>query len=259
MAADHGASGCPLGWPLGPSAPSLGPDEVHVWLVALATSAACRAGLEGLLDADERARATRLRLPHARERFVVAHGALRDVLARYVGARAASLRFALGAMGKPTLARPPATGISFNLAHSGDVAMLAVSRRAAVGIDVEELRDATPVEAIATRFFSPAEIEGLNALPAAERQARFFTLWAAKEAYVKALGDSVWQRLPSVRVLLPPEAAVPTLVDGKRSVATEWTLTLVDPGVSAAAALVVVGPSCTLACWRWEPAAIPSR
>src|SRR5512145_2804827 len=115
--------------------PSPNPGEVLVWRVELGVDAAALAALESGLDDEERARAARFAVPAARRRFVVARAALRQLLGHYTGTRAGALRFVAGARGKPALAGESA--LRFNVAHSGDFALIALARGREVGVDIE--------------------------------------------------------------------------------------------------------------------------
>jgi 4'-phosphopantetheinyl transferase len=105
-----------------------------------------------------------------------------------------------GPHGKPGLHPQHASDLQFNVSHSGDWVLLALSRSVAVGIDVESIRPLPQVLALAERYFSANEIATLRACLEAEREATFLALWTRKEAQVKALGTglahSLDQELP---------------------------------------------------------------
>lgn len=152
----------------------------------------------GCLDEAERRRAASFRSELHRRRFVAAHAALRHVLAHHTGTAAHALPLQADERGKPQL--PASFGLHFNLAHSEELALLALSAGAALGIDVEHSRglggnargtDASAREelALARRHFSAREAEELQAIPAGpERTRAFFAAWTRKEAWVKAAG-----------------------------------------------------------------------
>ena len=85
-----------------------------------------------------------------------------------------------GVYGKPMLPGGPC----FNISHAGDYALLAVSERE-IGVDIERWRRADTV-ALARRFYHPDEQVALSA--AADHTDCFFTIWALKESYIKAIG-----------------------------------------------------------------------
>jgi 4'-phosphopantetheinyl transferase len=155
-------------------------NEVDVWQIAL-DAAAPDDVLSRLLSDVERERIARFHFERDRRAYAASHAALRRILAGYVGGGdPAAIEFTASANGKPALLNP--LGVSFNLSHSGDVAMVAVARGREVGIDVERIRSEIDYTAIARRFFHPNEAAGLGEAGA------FFTLWTRKEALVKARG-----------------------------------------------------------------------
>jgi 4'-phosphopantetheinyl transferase len=142
--------------------------------------------LAAYLSDAENARMARFRFPDDRRRYLVAHGVLREILAEYTGSgNPARLGFREGPHGKPILDPP---GLKFNLSHSGELAMIAVSASREVGVDIERIRPDLDVLAIAHRYFAPEEARRLTALSAAQQTAEFFKLWTCKEAYAKARG-----------------------------------------------------------------------
>jgi len=149
---------------------------------------ALRAMWEWLCDA-ERQRALRLRFERDRRRFVVARARLRALLAERLGTRPQALELARAAGGKPQLApRLAASGWRFNVSHCEELVLYAFSRDREVGVDLEAIRPVAEADAIAARFFAPAERCAYFALASEERPLGFLRCWTRKEALVKALG-----------------------------------------------------------------------
>jgi 4'-phosphopantetheinyl transferase len=221
---------------------SLSAGEVQIWQLDLAGAAAVGADLERLLSPDELARAERLRVPLARARFVAARSMLRTTLARYTGEPAAELRFCYGPAGKPALAGPCGDTLSFNLAHAGDLALLAVAGGIPVGVDVEPIGDADH-EAIAGQLFAPAERRALDQLPAGERREAFYRCWVCKEAFVKARGDSLARAFQRFAVSVSPAAPALLQVEGEPGAAAAWRLSVMQPAAGVVAAVCVAGPA----------------
>jgi 4'-phosphopantetheinyl transferase len=213
-------------------------SEVHVWEGSLDYPAEIVAGFESLLSTDERDRAARFRFQRDRSRYIVGRGQLRCLLARYLDLEPTDVRFEYGAFDKPALV---SSEIRFNLAHSGTVILVAVTRVGEVGIDVEiedaELTD----ERLAERFFSPAEVAVLRSLPTAERPRAFLRCWTRKEAFVKARGDGLQLALDTFDVSLDRGQPVAVLrTEWSRSEPTEWILSdLSDEAVGYIAALAI--------------------
>ncbi len=230
-------------WPIFPAhrPPVLAADSVHVWRIDLDVDADVRRRLAAPLSLDERARATRFRTETLTRRYQAAHGALRAILAGYLGKAPDTLTFAASAQGKPHLADDPA--LDFNLSHSGPIALLAVARARPVGVDVEQVRALPEAGLIAERFFAPAEVEAWSRFNSAAQTRAFFACWTRKEAYLKALGSGLARPLDSFVVSVDPDAPASLLSDAHDVQAVErWHLAALDPGPDAIGAVAVATP-----------------
>jgi 4'-phosphopantetheinyl transferase len=157
------------------------------------------------LSEDERQRAGRYAFEREWRRFVVARGRLRQLLGERLGARPQDIAFTYGKHGKPALARPYShSGLSFNLAHSGDLAVYAFAQAQELGVDVEAMRPLADADGIASRFFSATEKQAYQTLASCHRRTGFFNCWTRKEAFVKALGDGLSHALEDFDVSLAP-------------------------------------------------------
>jgi 4'-phosphopantetheinyl transferase len=227
-------------------------DVVHVWRIALTLPAHALRELGQILAPDERARAERFLFSADRERFIAARGTLRLILGAYLACAPGEVRFRYGPHGKPALAGEPQDDPPrFNLSHSGDLALYAVTRGREVGIDVERTRPDIASETIAEQFFSPREVATLRALPVHLQEKAFFACWTRKEAYIKATGRGLAIPLASFDVTLAPgeqPALVSTRNDPRE--AARWRLCDLDAGAGYAAALAVEGHDWRLACWQ---------
>src|SRR5579864_1563970 len=156
----------------------LTPGEVHLWQIHLLGSEdEVRKG-RNVLSEDEIQRADRFHFEMHRNSFIIAHAALRKILSSYLRVRPQEVAFSYGPQGKPDLTGPlERAGIRFNLSHSGDYALLAVAQRYCLGVDIELINHEFGTEEIATRFFSPGEIETLHAVPAGGKAQAFFSCW----------------------------------------------------------------------------------
>jgi 4'-phosphopantetheinyl transferase len=165
--------------------------EVHSWCVGLDVSPEAYARLHATLADDERRRTARLRFERDRRRFVVAHGVLRELLARYLRTPPGQIRFVYNAFGKPALSPEFGSRLKFNLSHSADLALIAIAADADIGVDVEYIRAQPDYAEIARHFFSAAEVDRLNRLPSHLHARAFLRCWTKKEAYVKACGEGL--------------------------------------------------------------------
>ncbi len=170
-------------------------DLVRIWMVAIDVPAETAARCRDVLDDGERARAAAFWKPRHRERFIIAHGALRILAGQQLAVRPADLRWVPGRHGKPELA-PAWSWLHTSLSHSGDMVAVAVSADRPVGVDVQRLVAGLEAVALSARFFPPDEAHYVAAgCDAADRADRFAHLWARKEAVVKATGGRLWPNL----------------------------------------------------------------
>jgi 4'-phosphopantetheinyl transferase len=222
--------------------PGPGPGEVHVWRVPLDPPEPALAVYEPTLSADERARADRFRTGVLRRRFVAGRGALRAILATYLGVAPGRVAFAYGDHGKPRLDGDGlGSRLEFNLAHSHDLALCAVARGRAVGVDVEKLRPVTEAVRIVGRYFTPGEQAEFLSHPEPDRVAAFFRGWTRKEAFLKVTGLGLSAGLDSFEVTLGAGGAALLRVGDDPAAAGRWTLRDVDAGPGFAAAVAVEG------------------
>jgi 4'-phosphopantetheinyl transferase len=238
-------------WLAPPASPRTAPAEVHIWLASLtATPGSLRSCWE-ILDENERARALAFRFPRPRERFVIARGILRQILGRYFRQPPASLRLATEAHGKPFLA-DNVLDLRFNIAHSEDLALVAVSQAREVGVDVERVREHLEVEAIARHSFSRVEVDALLKLPPPLRGGAFFACWTLKEAYLKARGDGLTLPLDAFAVSVGTPGPARLLdVRGTPEEAPRWSLRTLPLDGPYRAAVAVEGHDWSLRRWRW--------
>jgi len=224
-------------WSHPPDILELRPRQVDIWRISLDLQPAIVKPLDSTLSTDESQRAARFHFQKDRERYIIAHAGLRDILSRYLHCGPGQLSFFANDHGKPAL---NGHQLEFNLSHSGGFALIALTRECKVGVDVEYIRSEMEFESIARRFFSPNEVSELMALHPEQRKLAFFRCWTRKEAYIKAQGLGLSLPLESFDVSLTPDE--PVILRATRpdpQEAARWTLSSleVDPGYTAAAAV----------------------
>jgi 4'-phosphopantetheinyl transferase len=203
--------------------------EVHVWSTKISALAVEEPRFFGMLDARERERALRFRFAWDRSAYVISHGVLRELLARYVGRAPEALEFGVGEWGKPYLleASGCCSTVAFNLSHSADFALIALARNRAVGVDVERWNVESNFDEIAETCFSGAERAQLRSLAPKRRDAGFHAGWTRKEAYIKALGVGISAGLDYFDVALGPGPST-LLIDDRRRKANVFRWRLID-------------------------------
>jgi 4'-phosphopantetheinyl transferase len=171
----------------------LGAHDVHVRFRPIDTFDEDEAAAAiDTLSVEERERAARFVLGRDRLMFIAAHAMLRAALSDYEQVPPGTWEFDRIGNGKPVLAaRHRDIALTFNLAHTRGLVACAISRGADVGVDVEPVKSRPHALDIATRFFSPAEVEQLSACTGTDRDVRFIEIWTLKESYIKALGEGL--------------------------------------------------------------------
>jgi 4'-phosphopantetheinyl transferase len=215
-------------------------DEMHLWCAHLPDFAADERRYRATLARAELARAEHFHFELHRRRFMLARGALRALLARYLDEDPRRLAFTYGPYGKPELvARPGWPDLRFNLSHADDLALYAVAVARAVGVDLEPVQSDFDHLAVASHAFTPDERAALAALPPQRRPAYFFTCWTRKEALSKAHGGGIALPLTQIEVGGAP-APLTRLVTAASS-GVLYHLYDLSPAPGFAASCAVVG------------------
>lgn len=166
---------------------TLSSHETHLWLLDVASLSPERLAKQLSVLSDEE-RTKTMGSTQRLQMFLATRILLRRVLAHYSHLEPQELLFSQRESGKPFLAN---TNLHFNLSHSGQQALLAVSRTAEVGVDLELIRTRPNLMAISERYFHADEVAQLAALTATAQIDYFFKLWTLKEAFYKGLGSGI--------------------------------------------------------------------
>lgn len=172
--------------------------NAELWLAGPARDSAILERLWAMLSAAEKERADRYSRLQDRMLFVMTRSVLRALLAKATGAAAGEIAFAEGASGKPFLSggREP----HFNVSHSGEFALIGLSKRCPIGVDIEKIHSTGDELNAARIYFSDAENRLLQNLGNDARAAAFYTIWTCKEAALKACGAGITEHLKHVSI-----------------------------------------------------------
>jgi 4'-phosphopantetheinyl transferase len=208
-----------------------------------------------LLSDQERQRAARIIDPRKARLWAGARAVLRALLGGYLGRDPRTLCIAPDIRGKPDVLGKSATSVSssaedsarhlhFNLSHSGEVALFALTASGPVGVDVElARRRQLDVAGVAARAFGTAERARLQKLPAREGELELLRLWVRREATLKCLGSGL--------------VAGGSLEGAEGKPNPQPWLAELDVGPGRAAAVAVQHPPRELHCWAWRPDGTP--
>jgi 4'-phosphopantetheinyl transferase len=95
---------------------------------------------------------------------------------------------------KPFISGP----VDFNISHSKDYVICAISENCALGIDIEKIEPQFDISDN-TGIFTPEEIEHIDNSPS--QQAAFFRIWTRKESIIKANGKGLSLPLNKINCL----------------------------------------------------------
>jgi 4'-phosphopantetheinyl transferase len=229
------------------------PCEVTVWSVALHEIIAHAGALVRYLAEPEHARAQRFVFSHDRDRFIVCRAALRQVLASYLGLEPAAIEFRYGEHGKPELSpQLMTTPLQFNVSHTDECALIAVSTTARLGVDVEKVRPEIVTRNLAAEIFCPAELSSLFALPPARVPEAFFKGWCAKEAYLKGTGKGLLLAPRELEVCLDPDRPQRLIRPHRAVEHVAWSLHSIAAIAGHASALATDRPRASIMLREWR-------
>src|SRR5262249_36810802 len=152
--------------------------------------------------------------------------------------------------GKPMLA---GGGLHFNVTHSHEVGLIALTRRGEVGIDVERVRCYQGHLDMAERYFCPGEVAALRRLPPGAREQAVYRTWTRKEGFLKATGWGLSHGRERFEVSVPPDDPARILhIDGDRLAGARWSMTALEPAAGYVGALALEGRGLRVLHWHFE-------
>jgi 4'-phosphopantetheinyl transferase len=227
-------------WPVPPDKVALGAIDVHVWAAPLEQPPSLVSRCAAVLSPDEVERASRFRFDKHRNRFIVGRAMLRSLLGEYLDCLPRQLEFVYGVHGKPALTGEFPEALHYNVAHSDDILLVAVTRVGAVGVDVEQIRPVSEADELVERFFSPRENALFKKLSPDQKSIAFFNLWTRKEAWLKATGEGIAHSLNRVEVtFLPGEAPELLALPQNSGSKNDWILRELIPATGFTGALAL--------------------
>ncbi len=180
----------------------------------------------------------------------ISKGTLRYIMSGYLNLKPEEIIFNQNEYGKPFISEDQnPEKIQFNLSHSGDMIIYAISKGRNIGIDIQEIKDSDSVTDIVDHYFSETEKAAFRSLPDEQKLKGFHSCWARKEAYIKALGLGLSYPLNSFSVPVTPVYTSAVIYDDS---GTAYSVTdiIISPGYTAAVA--VKGSDAELQYFEWS-------
>ncbi len=164
-------------------------NELHIWRTKVHDNIDNLNNYWYLLTQDEQIRAQEFYFVIDKNRYIIARAVLRKLIAGYIGISPKNILFEYTEYGKPSLILPNDNQkLKFNLAHSRDAIIYAITKNIDVGVDIEFVNKDFVIEDIIQHSCSEQEQFLLRNLFKSDKYNLFYELWVAKEAFVKAMG-----------------------------------------------------------------------
>lgn len=151
----------------------------------------------------------------------VARTLLRMALSRYAALPPHLWRYRRSLHGKPEIDNP-GIDLRFNLSHCRDLVVCAVTRSAAIGVDVERIRTRPRLSKVSAEVFDPQELFDLGHLDESGQTKRFFDYWTLKESFVKASGAGLTMPLNEVGFKLGLSEALISIPQNRSESTHNW-------------------------------------
>lgn len=199
-------------WKQTPKTLDLSSDHIDIWLCHLKDLSKNIDEFYSLLAKNERERADKLKIEHKRKQYIITRGSLRQRLGSLTNLEPKDFMFEYMEHGKPVLANDPRyTDITFNVSHSNDFSLIAITLKQVIGIDIEKINPDSDHQQLMTRFFSMVEQSEFQALPETIKAKAFCACWTRKEAFIKATSDGISYGLDNFDVSVDPENQTPEI------------------------------------------------
>lgn len=158
--------------------------NVDVWIIPLNT--AFNTDLFALLSQNEKEKFAQLSQTNLQNNYLITHATTRIILSQYLNLPPCQIKIVTKTNRKPIVSDSATRArLDFNLTHSKNLCLLAISLTDIIGIDLEYKRKINNCLALAKRFFTNEEHKMLAAYDNLLRNDIFLRIWTAKEAVLK--------------------------------------------------------------------------
>jgi len=225
-------------------------NGIHVYCLHTDSVLSLIHELTTVLSNDEIDKVNRFIFEKDRITHTVSQGMLRYILGTYLNLNPEEIIFNQNEYGKPFISEEQnPDNIQFNLSHSGDMIIYAISKGRNVGIDIQKIKDSGSIADIVDHYFSETEKAAFRSLPDEQKLSGFHSCWARKEAYIKALGFGLSYPLNSFSMPVTPEYSSAVIYDDYK---TAYTVTDIITSPGYAAAVAAEGSDAELQYFEWS-------
>ena len=187
-----------------------------------------------LLSEQEQLKAKQFLRPELQNKYISIRARLRKILSSYLNIDPQKLIINIAKHGKPFIKDCP---LAFNLSHSKNHFVVAVSNCGEVGVDVEEDRKRADLSGLVDKCFAEPERKYWYSLSESQRISMFYHFWVRKEAFVKATGRGIALGLDQCVIDVDDLTAFITIPDDYGH-ASDWKIIDLSLAENSFAALV---------------------
>lgn len=230
-------------------------DEIHIWYGCIKQSKNYLHVFKRMITDDEQKRAQEFYFPKDQSSFIVGRGMLRTILAHYLEIDPTNIQINYGKYGKPFLgSNRIMSDIQFNLSHSENMVVIAVSLGRNVGVDIEKIRNLSDLDKLIATICSQREKDHFKQLTDVEKILSLFRCWTRKEAYLKAISTGMNKPMDQLTVSLESgdRGQVFTIYDDLKGY-SQYMLKSIPSITGYEAALCAKKLPCTIHYSWWQP------
>jgi len=203
-------------WIKGPGNPQLN-NTCHIWSINVRESIPDLDALKAFLTLEETDKAKKFHFQKDRDNYIVRRAHLRILLSKYIGVPAETIVFTTGSNKRPVLDSKFTDVPVFNLSHTDNVILIAVSDHD-IGVDIERVNPDFDYSEILESNFTNDEINSIMTSNAPAEV--FYRIWTRKEAILKACSKGISNDLKSIQCLHDIELICKNLIQESWFVST---------------------------------------
>ena len=181
------------------SVPDLKDNEIHLWSFDVPIGKEFSDEFFSCLSNDEIEKSKLLESKELIMKSISRYSLLRYILSEYMSQGPNKIIFEYDDNGKPGISGSNTP--NFNLSHSGKKVLVGVTKTSPLGVDLQLIKNDTPIDSMAKKFFSKLELKKLKETSDREKRNLFYDIWTAKEALLKAKGLGLTVELNQTEVL----------------------------------------------------------
>jgi 4'-phosphopantetheinyl transferase len=216
---------------------TISPGRIHIWYSSLNNWKERIGELKKTLSENEIFRSEQFAFMERREDFIISRGIMRKILGRYLEMAPEQIEFKIDPTGKPYL---PGSRYQFNSSHSNDIFLIGITMENPIGVDVQHIYPISNIDLLIKRFFNTHEQEIMNSFQEEDILDMFFTIWTAKEAYLKGTGEGLRRSISSFSICRKENGLLSfSPQKGRESAPITWNIhhLHLDPAYKAALAV----------------------